>query len=193
MRQLDRQKQRSLKAHAEEPASGRVPLSKDPLRWLYPALIAGMSIVLLDRHLAPERVESKVVEVEQFDVNTSSSRFQSTSHWVVVILEDGTRFQTKRTQYRFPDHIPLVIEKSALFGRVLRYQRPTVDTNEWALLEEEDEDFRPLPYLILAVSFLLLLPWWSLEYRYIGKGLLLVMVLSWTFILIGTGILKVLG
>src|SRR5512137_2211879 len=105
MRRLGGQKQRSMKAHAEEPASGRVPLSQDPLHWLYPVLIAGMLIVLLDRHLEPKRIESRVVDVEQYDVNTSSSRNYSVSNWVVVTLEDGTRFQTKRTQYRFPKGI----------------------------------------------------------------------------------------
>lgn len=185
-----------MKAHAEEPASGRVPLAKDPLRWLYPVLIAGMLIILLDRHLPPERNGTRVLKAEQYAVNVSSghrSRPPSFANWVLVTLEDGTRFQTERTAYEFPKGSELVIEKSALFDQVMRYRMPAVDGDRWSVPEQESEDYRPIPYLILVMSLLLLLPWWSLEYRYIGKGLLLVMVLSWTFILIGTGILKVLG
>lgn len=193
MRRLDGQKQRSMKAHAEEPTSGRVPLSQDPLRWLYPVLIAGMLIVLLDRHLEPERIETRVLKAEQYAENVSSghwSRPPSFANWVLVTLEDGTRFQTERTAYEFRKGTELVIEKSALFDLVVRYRMPAVDGDRWSLPEQQSDDYRPIPYLILVMCCLLLLPWWSLEYRYIGKGLLLIMVVSWTFILIGTGILK---
>lgn len=175
----------------ERQVQGRSIMQRIPVMHLANLLLAlVMSVVVLDKHLPPLVERASVSETVQHKVKIRSrtKHRPMDTYWVVVKLDNGRKFQTERVAKVFPVGTELELRVGALLSGVQAY-RMDRDTHPWVALETENEDFKPMPYAVIVFSILLLLPWWSVETRWVMQIIQITVLVAWMFMLFGTGIL----
>lgn len=164
----------------------------DPhLRWLYVLLLLASGYVVLDALLPTRVLSSRVVDAEELKVNVSSRRSAHANYvyWTVVSLDNGISFQTQNGASGFPIGSGIQVEVTRIRERVVRYQPPGNGRYGWNEVEAANKEFLAFPALAAVLSLLLLLPWWSMENRWLLNGLLILVLGAWLLTMVGTSVM----
>lgn len=154
-------------------------------------LLIASGYVLIDALLPLRTIAARIVEANEMSVNLSRKHDArpTYTHWTAVELDNGIAFQTENGASAFPIGERMEVEVSRLRSCVVRYKPPNNGRFGWNEVESANEEFLAFPALIAGLALLLLMPWWSLENRWLMHGLMGLVLVAWLLTLIGTGVI----
>ena len=157
---------------------------------VYVLLLIASTYVIVDALLPTQIVSSQVEATSELEVNTSGRRNRAQTHWTLVTLRNGIRFQTENRARDFPNGDTVDVEVTSFRNEVLSFKLRKAIGQYWRQVEGANKEYLAFPASICLCSLLLLLPFWSEEKRMLLTAILGVMLVAWTLTLIGTGGMK---
>lgn len=173
------------------PGKGPAPWSRR-LSGLYVLLSALSAFILIDRSLPLRSAACAVSNATEMRVNISGS---STSrkvytHWTLVTLKNGMRFQTEASAGLFPRGDTVDVEMTRFRKEVVRYRNRIGRTIDWNEVEGSKPEYLLYAAGTIVCGLLLLWPGWRVETRWLMNAILAILLVAWMVTLFGTGMMK---
>ncbi len=174
----------------------------DPAHWtirwqrhlygVYALLLIASGYVLIDALLPLRTISARIEEAHEMSVNVSSEydTHANYSYWTLVKLDNGVTFQTENGASEFPTGGTMDVEVTALRNEVVRYKPPNNGRSGWYEVEGANREYLAFPAAVVILALLLLIPWWSLENRWLLHGIMVLVLVAWLLTLLGTGVMR---
>lgn len=161
------------------------------LWWIHLILAMGTGIIVVDHVVPPEIVRLAVVNERAYQEriashHTDGSSSTSTINTNVLRLSDGSALQLSSVGDWISAGDTIELQRTAMLDQPLLYRKRPSRMATWFEVDSARLEYRIYPYVVFACAVLLLfrLPWetvrWSLQ------AALIVMLVCWMLVLIGT-------
>ncbi len=164
---------------------------KDLMMVYYVALALGSGVMAVDIALPPIEQRTLIVSVRGHDeeIGPESADGWGKSkvrriYWSKVELANGSTFRTERMSGNFKVGTEVDVQLTPLLERVAGYR--STGGRDYNIVEAFSIDLKPFPFLVLACSLLLVMPWWKTETIWALRGVLIIGLFAWLLSVIGT-------
>ena len=167
-------------------------LSRTKIWWLYLLLTLSSGSIVVD-HILPATVDHLLVINERSYQERvgSADRYPTypptTINSNILRLSDGTVLQLSFLGDLISEGDTLEVERTPFWKEPLQYRKKKARGTNWYEVDSNKIDYRPYPYIVFAFAFLLLFSWRSDNLRWTLQAGLVVMLVCWLVVIIGTG------
>lgn len=150
---------------------------------------------MVDAFLPLRTLSARVQQAYEMRVNISSKNDPrpTYAYWTLVKLDNGMTFQTENRAAAFLIGETMDIQVTGMRSSVVRYKPPNNGRYGWNEVEGANKEFLAFPALVAGLALLLLIPWWSLENRWLLHVLIGLVLVAWLLTLLGTGGMRSFG
>jgi hypothetical protein len=176
----------------DQVAGSGISLDQAKIRWLYLLLTVSSGSIVLD-HILPATIDHlTVISERSYQERVGSPvRYRtyppSTINSNILRLSDGTVLQLSSLGDFIVEGDTLEVERTPLWKEPLQYRKQKARGNNWYEVDSNKVDYRPYPYIVCALAFLLLFPWRWDNLRWSLQAGLALMLVCWLVVMIGTG------
>lgn len=161
----------------------------DKLWWLWLLLTLTCGGVVLDHLLEPVTHQLTLVGERHYQEISGfrrSSRIESINA-NVLRFSDGTVLQVGSVNDWISIGDTLEVQRTPLFSQPLQFRKKKARSGDWQEAQSNKLEHRPYPYIVFACAFLLLFPWPSDTWRWSLQGVIVLTLVGWLLMMIGTG------